>query len=126
MTTQLDEDTPLPPAILGITGPANAAQHDADLNTIAAMQQWGGHFIRQLAELALSADYHNLQRIKATWPEHWQRYEEMHAAREQIASVQTRLAQAAGEDVIFCRHNHKHYDKREALACDEHHAEWGE
>lgn len=91
MASQLEDDMPLPPEILGITGPANAAQHDADLNTIAAMTQWGGHFVKQLAELALRADYHNLQRIKAAWPEHWQRYEQLHASREQIESVQRRL-----------------------------------
>lgn len=120
------DDQPLPPELLGITGPANAAQHDADLNTIAAMQQWGGHFVRQLAELALRADYHNLQRLKAAWPEYWQRYEQLHADREQIAALQTRLAQASGEDVVYCRHNHKHYSKGDALACDEHHREWGQ
>jgi len=125
MASQLGDDTPLTPEILGVTGPANAAQHDADLNTIAAMQQWGGHFVRQLAELALRCDYYNLQKLKAAWPEHWHRYEEMHAHRDQIASLQTRMAQASGENVIYCRHNHKHYDKADALACDEHHKAWG-
>lgn len=118
-STQLDDDPPLPPEILGITGPANAAQHDADLNTIAAMQQWGGHFVRQLAELALRCDYHNLQRLKAAWPEHWQRYEQLHADRDKIAALQTRLRQASGKDGVYCSHNHLHYDKSQALACDE-------
>lgn len=118
-TSQLDDDSPLPPEVLGITGPANAAQRDADLNTIGTMQQFGGHFVRQLAELALRADYANLERIKRAFPEYWKRYEQMEADRDQIASLQTRLAQAAGEDVVYCRHNHKHYGKDEALRCDE-------
>lgn len=120
--SQLDDDTPLPPEILGITGPANAAQHDADLNTIAAMQQWGGHFVKQLAELALRADYHNLQRLKAAWPEHWQRYEQMHADRGRIGDLKTRLAQAAGDDAFYCSRNHKHYSKDQVVHCEDMHA----
>lgn len=123
-TSQLDEDLPLPPEILGVTGPANAEQHDNDLNTIAAMQQWGGHFVKQLAELALRADYHNLQRLKAAWPEHWQRYADLHADRARIGELKTRLAHAGGEpaDVVYCSRNHRHYSKDEVAHCEDMHA----
>jgi len=123
-TSQLDDDLPLPPEILGITGPANAEQHDNDLNTIAAMQQWGGHFVKQLAELALRADYHNLQRLKAAWPEHWQRYADLHADRGRIADLTNRLARAGGgrDDVVYCSRNHEHYSKDEAMRCEDDHA----
>lgn len=125
-TTQLDDDHQLAEAILGITGPANAAQHDADMNVVAAMHQWGGSFVKQLAALAERADYHNLQRIKAAWPEHWAAYAKMHASRDQIAALQTRMAQAAGDkDAVYCRHNHRHYSESEAEACNAHHKEWG-
>lgn len=121
--TQLDDDLPLPPEILGVTGPDNAAQHDADLNTIAAMQQWGGHFVKQLAELALRADYWNLQRIKAAWPEHWQHYVALHADRERIGDLKTRLARAAGRpDGFYCSRNHWHESKDAVMHCEDMHA----
>jgi len=125
-STREPDDSNLPPEILGITGPANAAQRDADINTIAAMTQYGGSFVKQLAELCYHADADHLRRIKEAFPEYWDRYTHIHASRDQTAAVQTRVAQAAGEkDVVYCRHSHKHYSAGEALACDEHHRIWG-
>lgn len=85
------DDSNLPPEILGITGPANAAQRDADINTIAAMSEFGGAFVKQLAELCYHADHANLCRIKEAFPEYWDRYTHIHASREQIEKVQARL-----------------------------------
>ena len=89
-TTEPD-DSNLPPEILGITGPANAEQRDADINTIAAMSEFGGSFVKQLAELCYHADHSNLSRIKEAFPDYWDRYTQIHASREQIEAVQRRL-----------------------------------
>lgn len=88
--TMHTDDSDLPPEILGITGPANAAQRDADINVIAAMAEFGGGFVKQLAELCYLADYHHLQRLKA-FPDHWERYTRIHASREQIEATKRRL-----------------------------------
>lgn len=85
------QDDDLPPKILGITGPANAEQHDADINTIAAMSEFGGSFVKQLAELCYLADYNNLGRLKAAFPEYWERYTHIHASRDQIEATKRRL-----------------------------------
>lgn len=86
-----DDDTDLPPEILGVTGPANTAQRDADVNTIAAMAEFGGGFVKQLAELCYLADYNNLVRLKAAFPEYWDRYTHIHASRDQIEATKRRL-----------------------------------
>jgi len=85
------DDSNLPPEILGITGPANAAQRDADINTIAAMSEYGGNFCKHLAELCYHADADNLRRIKEAFPEYWDRYTHIHASRERIEAVQRRI-----------------------------------
>jgi hypothetical protein len=46
----------------------------ADLQTIENMHQRGGNFARALAHAAAAADPENLAKIKATWPELWERY----------------------------------------------------
>ena len=45
-----------------------------DLRAIDAMTYHGGHFVRALAHAAAAADPENLERIKKTWPEIWERY----------------------------------------------------
>jgi hypothetical protein len=52
-------------------------QRKRDLATIAAMQKYGGSFVKALSVAALHADPDNLAKLKATWPEYWQRYEHM-------------------------------------------------
>lgn len=44
-----------------------------DLQTIESMHRHGGAFARALAHAA-AADPENLAKIKATWPELWEKY----------------------------------------------------
>lgn len=46
----------------------------ADLKAIENMHQRGGNFARALAHAAAAADPENLAKIKATWPDMWDRY----------------------------------------------------
>lgn len=48
-----------------------------DVKTIQAMIRFGGSFVKALGHAAFAADAENLQKIKDTWPEYWQRYTEM-------------------------------------------------
>lgn len=50
--------------------------YDFDFWTIQAMVKYGGSFVKGLAAAALHADRHNLAKIKATWPEYWEDYQE--------------------------------------------------
>lgn len=50
---------------------------ESDLKVIEFMEKYGGSFVRALATAARFADSDNLAKIKATWPEYWQRYAEM-------------------------------------------------
>ena len=45
-----------------------------DLKAIENMHQRGGNFARALAHAAAAADPENIQKIKATWPDMWDRY----------------------------------------------------
>ncbi len=58
----------------------------ADLQTIEAMHQRGGNFARALAHAAAAADPDNLQKIKATWPDLWERYANW-VTREEAAEL---------------------------------------
>jgi hypothetical protein len=44
---------------------------------IAAMKQYGGSFVRDLATLWITADPENRQRIEAAWPEFFEQYEKL-------------------------------------------------
>lgn len=48
--------------------------NEQDIKTIYNMNKFGGSFVKKLAELALLADDTNLKRIKAAWPEYWEKY----------------------------------------------------
>ena len=48
-----------------------------DVKVIQAMIRFGGSFVKALGQAAFAADPENLQKIKDTWPEYWQRYTEM-------------------------------------------------
>lgn len=50
---------------------------DKDLDTINAMEKYGGSFAAALAKAARVADATNLMYIKTTWANLWARYEEM-------------------------------------------------
>lgn len=50
---------------------------DEDHATIDKMLEYGGSFVKALALAANMADDENLQKIKDTWPEYWQKYTEM-------------------------------------------------
>ncbi len=52
-------------------------QHSRDHWTLKAMQNFGGGFVKQLAEACRHADANNLQRIKDAFPEYWKQYEDM-------------------------------------------------
>jgi hypothetical protein len=47
---------------------------NSDIQAIEAMHRHGGAFARALAHAAAAADPENLAKIKATWPELWERY----------------------------------------------------
>ena len=44
---------------------------------IETMMRYGGSFAKSLAYAARFADPENLEKIKKTWPEYWQKYSEM-------------------------------------------------
>lgn len=46
-----------------------------DIQAIDAMHLYGGNFAKRLADLALVADPENLDKIKATWPDLWAKYQ---------------------------------------------------
>ncbi len=48
-----------------------------DDEVVAAMERFGGSFVRALAVAAGHADVDNLKRIKAAFPEYWNRYTEL-------------------------------------------------
>lgn len=41
------------------------------------MTRYGGSFVQVLASLILRADAVNLEKIKITWPEYWNKYKGM-------------------------------------------------
>ncbi len=45
-----------------------------DYEVVGMMRTYGGSFVKTLAELATRADPINLQKIKDTWPEYWEKY----------------------------------------------------
>lgn len=51
--------------------------NERDSWTVDAMEKWGGDFVKHLGALARRADYGNLRKIKAVWPEYWLDYESM-------------------------------------------------
>ena len=50
-----------------------------DDRIVAAMARYGGGFVTMLAELYRRADPENRARIKAAWPEYWEKYAELAA-----------------------------------------------
>lgn len=46
----------------------------SDIQTLNAMSQYGGSFVKALACAALHADSENLERIKKAFPELWDTY----------------------------------------------------
>ena len=46
----------------------------ADLNAVENMHKRGGNFARALAHAAAAADPENLDKIKSTWPDIWEKY----------------------------------------------------
>ena len=52
----------------------------ADLQAVENMHRHGGAFARALAHAAAAADPENLAKIKATWPEMWEKYANWEAA----------------------------------------------
>jgi hypothetical protein len=50
---------------------------ESDVQIIAAMERFGGGFVKALAAAAGKADPQNLDRLKLAWPEYWAEYAEM-------------------------------------------------
>lgn len=50
---------------------------EEDQTVLSNMVDYGGSFVRALAVAATHADAENLQKIKDTWPEYWQKYKDM-------------------------------------------------
>lgn len=55
----------------------------SDLDVIAAMESFGGSFVRSLAQAFRLADADNRERIKTAFPEVWEKYS-LWAAAEKI------------------------------------------
>ena len=53
-----------------------------DYNIIQAMHQYGGSFVRRLAELYQYADDDNRKRLKEAFPEYWTKYSELASLTE--------------------------------------------
>jgi hypothetical protein len=54
-----------------------AISTEQDLKVIEAMKQYGGSFVKSLAEAATRADMQNLAKIKAAFPDYWKQYTDM-------------------------------------------------
>ena len=48
-----------------------------DFEIIECMKTRGGSFVKNLGNAASHADSINLNKIKTTWPEYWEKYEKM-------------------------------------------------
>ncbi len=54
----------------------SSGMNDRDSWTCDAMQKYGGSFVQALAQLARRSDPANLQKIKITFSEYWDQYEQ--------------------------------------------------
>jgi hypothetical protein len=52
---------------------------DHDMDVVDTMEKYGGSFVQALAVCFRRADANNLAKLKATFAEYWQQYEEMAA-----------------------------------------------
>jgi hypothetical protein len=50
---------------------------DRDFKIVSTMEKYGGHFAKAIAVAASRADSDNLARLKAAFPEMWQKYAEL-------------------------------------------------
>jgi protein involved in sex pheromone biosynthesis len=48
-----------------------------DLKTVQNMEQYGGSFVKALAEAFHKADSENFLKLKNAFPEYWQKYSKM-------------------------------------------------
>ena len=53
-----------------------------DYKVIKIMDQYGGRFIKRLADLFLVADDDNRKRLKEAFPEYWIKYSELALLKE--------------------------------------------
>ena len=51
--------------------------NEEDIKVVQAMEQYGGSFVKALAQACYHADPGNLQIIKTSFPEIWERYTQM-------------------------------------------------
>lgn len=52
-------------------------ESEQDYKTVENMEKYGGSFVQALAQCARRADRINLAKIKSTWSEYWNQYEQM-------------------------------------------------
>lgn len=57
--------------------PQAISNGDQNYWTVKAMKQYGGGFVKALAEAASHADAINLQKIRQAFPEYWKEYSKM-------------------------------------------------
>jgi hypothetical protein len=55
---------------------------DHDWEVIQTMKEFGGSFVRALAEAFLCADSNNVARLKAAFPDYWAQYEDFAAMKK--------------------------------------------
>jgi hypothetical protein len=67
-----------------------------DVATLAAMERYGGGFVKALARAANCADEENLRRLKVAFPEYWVQYREVVFLVARRAAE--RCAQVGGEE----------------------------
>ena len=53
-----------------------------DFLITAVMLEYGGDFVKRLAMLHRVADPENREKIKAAWPEYWEKYRAMAETKE--------------------------------------------
>ena len=61
--------------------------NERDNWTVDAMDDMGGSFVKALGALARHADPINLAKIKNTWPEYWEEYEQIGHDKEKKSNT---------------------------------------
>jgi hypothetical protein len=56
-----------------------------DYEVVAAMERWGGHFVKCLASAYKYADSENQKKIRETWPEYWEKYTKFARSNKELA-----------------------------------------
>jgi len=68
------------------------------MNTVAAMQTFGGSFVKLLGLMAQSADHINFAKMQATWPEYFATYAKMGKEKPLTTEVYEAREETAAKD----------------------------